>query len=99
MITELMKAFRTDENTVKVLYLHNELHQEFIIEWCNIHPETAEVNSYDLQINCLGNSENLNELVETAIREGETDNNKNLKLYLEIRDTFDNLDCKNLKEN
>jgi hypothetical protein len=92
---KLVKAFRTDENTVKVMYFHNDRKQEFVIEWNNIHPETGEMVDYDLQIGCLSNSENLNSIVEDAIGKGETED---CDLYLEMRDIFDKYDCERIKE-
>lgn len=67
--------------------------QDFVIEWSNIHPATGEIVSYDLQPTCLAGSENLvNEVVE-VIKIGECDDSG---LYLELRDTFDSLDCEGL---
>lgn len=84
-------AFRKNENTVCVMYRHNARSQDFVIEWSNIHPATGEVDDYDLQLSCLAPSENLvNEVIE-AIKNGEDDD-----LYLEIRDTFDRLDCEDI---
>lgn len=90
---KLIKAFRTDENTVKVLYLHEELHYEFLVEWSNIHPETGKAINYALELDCLSRHENFNDRVIDAIREGESDSNPDVELYLAIRDTFDALDC------
>ena len=89
MIT-FIKAFRTDENTVYVMYVHNERKQRFVVEWSNIHPENGGVDSYDLQINCLSNSERLNNIVEDAIREGGSE------LYDLLNETFDRMDCEEL---
>lgn len=92
MIT-LIKTFRTDENTVYAMYLHNERTQRFVVEWNNIHPETGGAENYDLQITCLSESEHLNELVKDAIREGSEDS----ELYIALRDTFDRLDCESVE--
>lgn len=91
MIT-LIKAFRTDENTVYVMFLHNERAQRFVIEWNNVHAETGNVENYDLQIKCLSQSELLNDIVEQAISDGDDS-----ELYVAIRDSFDNLDCEGLE--
>lgn len=91
MIT-LIKAFRTNENTVNVMYYHQERKQYFVIEWSNIHPETGNTENYDLQITCLSESEYLNELVKDAIRDGSEDSD----LYLAVRDTFDSQDCESI---
>ena len=93
-ILTLIKPFRVSENVVKVLYSHKERSQEFVIEWNNIHPSTGEAGSYNLQIDCLSNSENLNSIVETAIRDGEVEG---CDLYIELRDTFDSADCESLQ--
>lgn len=92
-IISLTKAFRINENTVGVLYTHNERHQDFLVSWNNIDHETGKVIDYDLQIDCLSNSEHFNEIVKNAIRTGERDDNPSLNLYLELRDTFDAHDC------
>ena len=89
----LIKAFRTDENTVKVMYLLKDQRQEFVVEWSNIHAGTGEVENYDLQIGCLSQTVELNEKVENAIREGEKDDSE---LYHAIMDTFDRMDCEGL---
>lgn len=96
-IASLIKAFRVNENKVMALYFHNERHQEFLIEWNRIHPETGETIDYDLQIYCLSESEELNEIVKNAIRSGESDENSDLELYLNIRDSFDAGDCEDIK--
>lgn len=92
-ILNLTKAFRVSENRVLVLYYHNERHQEFVCEWNNIHPGTGEIIDYDLQINCLSGSAELNEMIKNTIAKGEHDDNPNLDLYLELRDTFNANDC------
>lgn len=89
MIT-FIKAFRTDENTVYAMYAHDEYHQRFVVEWNNVHPETGKVENYDLQINCLSNSASLNEMVEDAIREGDSE------LYDLLNETFDRMDCESV---
>lgn len=92
-IISLIKAFRINENAVKVLYYHNEQHREFLVEWNNIHPETGEVIEYDLQPTCMSSSDDFSERVNDAIKIGESDSNPDLDLYLAIRDTFDYLSC------
>lgn len=95
-IASLVKAFRVDENRVKVLYFHNERSQEFLVEWNNIHPETGEVGEYDLKLDCLSNSERLNEIINNAIAKGESDDNPDLNLYFDLRDSFSYSDCNDL---
>lgn len=90
---KLIKAFRTTDNEVKVLYFHKELHYEFLVEWSNIHPGTGEVVDYDLCLSCLSANESFNERVVKAIRQGESYSNSDVELYLSIRDMFDALDC------
>lgn len=89
----LKKAFVVDENTVKVLYLHNERLQEFVVEWSNIHSSTSEVTEYNLELDCLSSSLELNEIVMQAIRDGE---DCDTNLYLELRDTFSHDDAREL---
>lgn len=91
----LLKAFRIDKYTVKCLYKHKELRQEFVIEWNNIHPGSGEIVDYDLQIDCLSGTETLNERIENAIREGEK--GEDADLYIELRDTFNANDCEELQ--
>lgn len=93
---ELLKAFRVDENRVKVLYRHVQLAYEFLVEWNNVKSDNGEVEQYDLTLNVLSEYESFSEQVINAIKEGEIDENPDLDLYLEIRDTFDCLDCESL---
>ena len=93
-MTKFIKAFRTTENEVCAMYSQN--FQEFVIFFFFFHPETGVTSDYDLQIKCLANNENLVEKVENAISLGESDDNKDLDLYLFIRDTFDKLDCERI---
>ena len=95
-ILTLEKAFRVNDNEVKVLYYHNERKQEFVITWNNIHPETGKISDYDLQLECLSSNDELNNIVINAIKFGEDNNNPHFKLYLEMRDSFDRLDCKSI---
>lgn len=90
-----------NENTVKVLYLHKERRQEFLIEWSNIDPATGQTVDwdlqtigYELQINCMSSSMQLNEIIENAIMS----ENQDLGLYLELRDTFNRQYCESLKD-
>lgn len=92
-IIKLIKVFRANQNTVKVLYFHRVRHQEFLIEWNNIHPSTGDVGQYDLEISCMSNDEILNLIVEDTIQAGESDDNDDCDLYIELRDTFDYSDC------
>ena len=86
----LIAAFRKTENSVGVMYFHKERRQEFVITWNNIDQGTGKALRYDLQVDCIGRSESLNRLIEDAINDGDCD------LYLELRDTFDALDCESI---
>ena len=86
----LIKAFRVNSDMVKVLYSHVDYAQEFLIEWFNYG------FGYDLQKNVLSSNDNMIDKIESAIDIGEDDNNPDLELYLEIRDTFDSMDCEQI---
>lgn len=91
---KLTKTTRINMNCVKVTY---ELDgKEFTVEWNNIHPGTGETGDFDLMLNVESTDEDLIYRVQEAIREGETDSNPDLELYLDIRDTFDSSDCDEL---
>lgn len=92
---ELIKAFRTSENEVCVMYRHVKTAREFVVFWNNIHPGTGEIVDYDLQLKCLSNFEDFNAEVIEAIKDGET--GENWELYIAIRDSFDAQDCKSLE--
>ena len=89
-IIKLVKAFRTDANTVCVMFRNMELNTEFVVQWSNIHPETGVLGKYDMQIYCLSGSDMLTSIVEEAIKDCDG------ALYEQIRDAFDALDCENL---
>ena len=93
---KLLKAFRVDENSVRVLYYHTEMRFEFLISWDNVHAGSGEIGQYHLQQNCLSPSESFNSRITLAIDIGEVDENSDLDLYLEIRDTFNHADCADL---
>ena len=89
-ITEFLKSARTSQNEVTATYKHIALNTEFTVVWNNIHPETGKIGSYDLQLDTTSINHDLAELVDDAIRAGETDD---CPLYLDVRDTFDQYDC------
>lgn len=94
MNIKLAGARRTTINSVEVAY---ELDgTRFTVEWNNIHPGTGETGDFDLMLNVESTDEDLIYRVQEAIREGETDSNPDLELYLDIRDTFDSSDCDEL---
>lgn len=93
---KLVKAFRTDATTVKVLYLHTELRYEFVIEHNSMHAETGSVGDYVLQVDCLSSSGAFNALIKSAIAGGESDDNDYIDVYLALRDTFDSVNCAEL---
>lgn len=93
MTRELIKfiaAFRIDENTVGVMYRHNNRLIDFVIEWNNVHPETGEILDYDLQISCMSESEDFNAMICETIKNCE---NGDSGLYEELRDTFNAQEC------
>ncbi|MDO4700688.1 MAG: hypothetical protein Q4A69_08400 [Moraxella sp.] len=92
---KLIKAFRTTENEVCVMYRDLERQQDFVVYWNNIHPSTGEIVDYDLQLDCLSNSEDFNEKVINAIKDGE--DGEDGDLYITLRDTFDAQDCDSLE--
>ncbi len=95
-ILTFLSAVRIDENTVNVIYFHNEERHKFVVEWNNIHPENGEIVGYDLQMDCLSRCEFFNAMIEDAISEGES-MTEDCDLYLELRDTFSARDCEGLK--
>lgn len=95
MTIKLLSAERVSLNHVSVTYLSGD--SQFKVQWSNICPGTGNhVDQYDLQAFCESIDENLEERVADCLREGETDNNDDLQLYLDIRDTFSSLDCVDL---
>ena len=88
---EFIKAIRATDHSVKAVYAIDGT--EFAVEWNNLHPETGEAGYYDLQVGTDSKNEDLACRVDEAIREGETDENPDLELYLFVRDTFDMSDC------
>ena len=91
MNVQFSKVIRTSENSVDVTYLVNGV--ELTVEWNRIHGGTGEVLDYDLQIDVKCEDADLRMRAEEAIREGETDENPDLDLYIDLRDTFDASDC------
>lgn len=61
---------------------------DFIVEWDNSDGE------YDLQPFPKTDDADLGQRLYDAIQEGETDDNKDLELYLSIRDAYNSYDCK-----
>lgn len=95
MEATLIKAFAISCSEVRVMYRASYL-QEFVVSWSNIHPSTGEAIDFYLVDECLSGSDQLNERIINAIKEGETDENPDLDLYLCIRDTFDRGDVEQL---
>lgn len=91
MNIEFLSAKRTTLNSVEATYTIDDT--EFTVEWNNIHAGTGEIGYYDLQINTKSPNNELASRVDNAIREGETDENPDVELYIFIRDTFDQQDC------
>ena len=90
-VISFLKAKRISFNSVEATYTLDG--NEFTVEWNNIHPGTGELGDYDLQLNTRSLNNDLAVRVDDAIREGETDDNPDLELYLIVRDTFDSMDC------
>ncbi len=93
-ILKLLGAIRIEENSVSVKYYHNEIGRSFSVWWNNIHSSTGEVTNYNLLFLCTSSNQELNSLVDNAIREGESA--EDCDLYLELRDTFSARDCDEL---
>jgi len=92
----LLKSFRTDQHTVKCLYL-TEGSKEFLVAWSNIHEGSGNVIEYCLNENyCLAGDELMMDEVIECIKEGETNTNRYIDLYLGIRDTFNSNDCEEI---
>ena len=91
MEIKLIKATRKSDNQVDVEYSVDGV--SVTVEWNNIHPGTGEEAEYDLQLNTKSDDAELALRIDDAIREGETDENDDIELYLAVRDTFDAMDC------
>ena len=91
MNIKFLSAKRVSENSVEATYQLDE--SRFTVEWNNIHPETGELDGYDLQLDTTSSNQDLADRVNEAINEGESDDNADLELYHFIRDTFDSADC------
>ena len=94
MNIKFLSAKRVSENSVEATYQLDET--EFTVEWNNIHPETGELDGYDLQLNTASLNQDLADRVDESIIVGETDSNPDLELYHFVRDTFDRADCLDL---
>lgn len=88
---KFLKAQRVSENSVNATYSLDGI--DFTVEWNSVLPDNGETADYDLQLNTASSDEELTSRVDAAIREGETDENPDLDLYLFVRDTFDRMDC------
>ncbi len=88
-LTKFIKAERTSMNHVEVTYKVSN-GDEFTVTWCNLsETQFNVVEDYDIGVLVRSNNSDLAERVSNAIREGESDENLDCELYLEIRDTFD----------
>ena len=89
-LTTFIKAERTSMNHVEAEYKLNATGESFIVTWCNLSETQFNiVEDYDLDVLVRSNNPDLADRVSNAIREGESDDNSDCELYLEIRDTFD----------
>ena len=89
MKIKFLNIKRIDANSVEVTYLFSNAQfndTEFTVQWNNIHHGTGEIIDYELQLETKSSNSYLADMVDEAIREGETDDNPNLSLYLFIRD-------------
>ena len=78
-------AQRTSENSVTTT-LKTEI-GSFSIIWSNIHAgDGSTMDSYDYDVQVESENESLAEIVSEALREGESDDNEYIDLYLAIRD-------------
>ncbi len=107
-IIKLIRAFRTDENTVMVTYhfmIPEKKFTEFTVEWTNIsqtEPDEIEDQYYlcdgSHDIKC--NNKEISAFILAAIHLGEEGSDEldglDIDLYLEIRDTFGAHDCEEL---
>lgn len=90
---DFVSAIRTHQHHVAVTYRTPETDDEFTVEWSNINPETGAIESrYDLDVLVRSDNNELADRVSEAIKEGESDDNPDLDLYLSIRDDFDATD-------
>jgi hypothetical protein len=97
MKIHFLNAKRTTLHSVEATYsisIDNIDNEKITVEWNNVHPGTGEICEYDLQIDTKSENKVLANRVDEAIREGETENNPDLDLYLALRDTFTGQDCK-----
>ena len=82
-----------DGASIYVVYQVQKTAELFTVEWNNVCESTGELIGFSLS-NCTeATSFSLREMINDLINEGETDENKDLDLYLEVRDTFDRIDC------
>ena len=94
-VTELNATFLTaaatkDKNTVFAVFV-DTLRRRFVIEW-----NRCDDDNFDISLNVMSESSELNNRISTAISAGESNDNEDLTLYLAIRDKFDRQDCKAL---
>lgn len=77
-----------DKNTVFVTFI-DSLKRTFVVMW-----DRTDAGYFDLSLNVMSRTYELNTRIEEAIKAGESDDNADLLLYLSIRDGFDREDCK-----
>ena len=91
---QFIKATRIDHDSVEATYSLNET--EFTVKWCRL-DHNGKIDRYDLDADCECSDSNLAIRVAEAIKEGETDENPDLDLYLTVRDVFDSTDCEDFE--
>lgn len=91
MNIKFLSAKRSSLTSVEATYSLDGT--EFTVEWSSVDGATGKISYYDLQINTKSSNEDLAIRVDDAMREGETDDNPDLDLYLTVRDFFDARNC------
>lgn len=108
VLTDFVTARRVSLHSVKAYYVLKETGVEFSVHWSNINENDG--SSYDSYY--LSNDAGLIECddddakksidalfrIMKAIRLGESDDNDDIELYLELRDTFNMVDAKNYSD-
>lgn len=87
---KFLNAKRIDACTVEAT--HEIEGKEVTVEWCNIQVD-GSVGSFDLQLDVECDDPELSERIENAISNGESDDNRDVEIYLHMRDSFDKYDA------
>ena len=95
MNTMIFKFAHYINNTVYALYSMNLV--EFFVKWENINAQGV-IDDFDLSLDVICSNEAYQDCIINAITAGDRDDNKDLELYLFIRNTFDSQNCQDLYE-